>query len=170
MAALPRKLKFMNVFNDGDSYLGQLKTATLPKLTRTMKEWKGGGMDGAVKIDVGQELLEFEATYGGLMIGILRQYGIMNVAGVGLRFVGSYQRPDDGQVDAVEVVIRGQHEEIDMGDAEQGEDTEFKVKTPCAYYKLSINGRTEIEIDLLNMIMVVDGVDRLAAHRAALGV
>ncbi|MGH6997245.1 MAG: phage major tail tube protein, partial [Phenylobacterium sp.] len=81
-----------------------------------------------------------------------------------------YQRPDTGAVDAVEIVMRGQHEEIDMGDAEQGEDADFKVKSPLSYYKYVMNGRTEIEIDLLNMVMVVDGQDRLAVHRAALGV
>lgn len=168
-ATLPRKLKYAAVFNDGDSYLGQSKTITLPKLTRIMKEWRGGGMDGAVKVDQGLGLLELEVTYGGLMLGILRQFGIMNVAGVQLRFMGSYQREDTGEIDAVEVVVRGQHEEIDMGDAEQGEDGDFKTKTPCAYYKLIVNGRTEIEIDLMNMVLEVDGVDRLAAHRANIG-
>jgi hypothetical protein len=69
----------------------------------------------------------------------------------------------------VEIVVRGRHSEIDFGSAKAGEDTEFKVKTACSYYKLSINGATVIEIDLLNMVEVIDGTDRLAAQRRAIG-
>ena len=86
-----------------------------------------------------------------------------------LRFAGAYQRDDTGAVDAVEVVVRGRHEEIDMGDAKPGDDTEFTVKTAVSYYKLSINGVVEIEIDLVNMIEVAGGVDRLAEQRRAIG-
>lgn len=168
--ALPRKLKNMNVFNDGASYLGEAKTVTLPVLTRTMEAWRGGGMDGTVKVDMGQEPIDMESTFGGLMLGILRQYGVTSATGVQLRFAGAYQRDDTGEVDAVEVVVRGRHEEIDMGDATPGEDTEHKVKTTCAYYKLTVNGVDEIEIDLLGMVFKVGGVDRLAEQRAAIGV
>ena len=39
--------------------------------------------------------------------------GIARHDGVMLRFAGAYQRDDTGQVDAVEVVVRGRHEEIE---------------------------------------------------------
>ncbi|MDO0848640.1 phage major tail tube protein, partial [Xanthomonas campestris] len=48
-------------------------------------------------------------------------------------------------------------------------DTEFSVKTSASYYKLMINGSTVIEIDLMNMIEIVNGVDLLAPHRRAIG-
>ena len=57
-----------------------------------------------------------------------------------------------------------------MGAAKAGDDTEFKVKTACSYYKLTINGMVEIEIDLVNMVENVGGVDRLAEQRRAIGV
>jgi len=166
---LPRKLKNMNVFNDGISYIGQAASVTLPTLTRILEEWRGGGMDGAVKIDMGQEPIELEHSYGGFMRGIYAQYGVVGVAGVMIRFAGAYQRDDTGAVDSIEIVIRGRHEEIEGGEAKPGEDTEFNVKTACAYYRLSVNGVPQIEIDLLNMIMIVNGVDRLATQRAAIG-
>jgi P2 family phage contractile tail tube protein len=167
--ALPSKLKHLNVFNAGESYIGQVAELALPKLARLMEKWRGGGMDGGVKVDMGQEDLELEQTYGGLMKTILRQYGVTDVGGVQLRFAGSYQRDDDGTVAAVEIVVRGRHEEIDMGTAKPGDDTSFKVKTACAYYKLTIDGVVEIEIDVLGMVFVVNGVDRLAEHRRAIG-
>ena len=43
------------------------------------------------------------------------------------------------------------------------------MKTACSYYKLTINGATGIEIDLQNMVEIVNGVDRLAEQRRAIG-
>ncbi|MDO4708525.1 MAG: phage major tail tube protein [Pseudomonadota bacterium] len=168
--ALPRKLKNFNVFGDGESYLGQVVEVKLPTLTRSMEDYRGGGMSGPVKIDNGQEAIELEHKYGGLMRPILRQYGITRHDSVMLRFAGAYQRDDTGGVDAVEIVIRGRHSEIDAGTAKAGDDTEFAVKTAVSYYKLTINGVTEIEIDLINMIETVGGIDRLAEQRRAIGV
>ncbi|HZH44267.1 MAG TPA: phage major tail tube protein [Lysobacter sp.] len=167
--SLPRKLKNFNLFNDGDSYLGQVGEVKLPTLSRTMEDYRGGGMSGPVPIDFGQEKIELEWKCGGLMRGVLRQYGVTRHDAVQLRFAGAYQRDDTGAVDAVEIVVRGRHSEIDPGNAKAGEDTEFAVKTACSYYKLVVNGVVEIEIDLVNMVEIVGGVDRLAEQRRAIG-
>lgn len=167
--ALPRKLKNLNLFNDGASYIGQVTELTPPTLSRSMEEYRGGGMSGPVMIDNGQEAIEFEWKCGGLMREPLRQFGATRHDAVQLRFAGAYQRDDSGNVDAVEIVVRGRHQELDFGSAKAGDDTEFSVKTACSYYKLTINGVTEIEIDFVNMIENIGGVDRLAAQRAAIG-
>lgn len=167
--ALPKKLKNLNLFNDGASYLGQVAEVTPPTLSRAMEDYRGGGMSGPVKIDNGQEAIDLEWKAGGIMRDTLRQYGITRHDGVQLRFAGAYQRDDTGAVDAVEIVVRGRHQEISLGSAKAGDDTEFSVKTACSYYKLTINGTVEIEIDLINMIEIVGGVDRLAAQRQAIG-
>ena len=167
--ALPRILTDLMLYNEGQSYMGQVTSVTLPKLTRKTEDWRGAGMSAPVKLDMGLEPLEMEATYGGPMRDILRQFGLVGVAGVYMRFVGFYQQPDTGAQDAIEVIVRGRHDEIDMGEAKPGEAGEFKVKTSLAYYKLVWNGRTEIEIDPLNLVETVNGVDTMAARRAALG-
>lgn len=167
--ALPAKLKLFNIFNDGHSYLGQGTELTLPKLSRKMEEYRGGGMSGPVDIDLGMEKLELEHTYGGFMRQIFEQFGLSKVDGVQLRFAGAYQRDDSDAVDAVEVVVRGRHKEIDPGSAKAGDDTEFKVSSSLSYYKLSLNGVVLVEIDLVNLIENVKGEDRLAAQRKAIG-
>ena len=73
--ALPRKLKNLNLFNDGASYLGQVTEFTPPTLTRSMEDYRGGGMNGAIKIDNGMEAMECEWKCGGLMRDVLRQFG-----------------------------------------------------------------------------------------------
>lgn len=169
--ALPSKLKHMGLFNDGISYIGQVKTVTLPPLARKLESYRGGGMNGPVKIDFGMsdDGIQLEWTLGGIELTVIRQFGITTASGVQLRFAGSYQQDDTGEVVAVEIVVRGRHEEINLGDAEPGEDTEVSVVTTCTYYKLVIAGNTEIEIDLLNFVEIVNGVDRLAEHRKAIG-
>lgn len=167
--ALPRKLKNMNLFNDGVSFVGVASEVVLPKLTRKLEEYRGGGMNGPIDTDLGIEKLEAEHSYGGLVREIFNQFGIARVDGVLLRFAGAYQRDDTGEVDAVEVVMRGRHSEIDPGSSKAGDDTEFKVKSSLSYYKLTINNEVVIEIDILNMIELVNGEDRLADQRAAIG-
>lgn len=170
--AMPRKLKNMNLFNDANSYLGVAKSVTLPKLARKMEGYRGGGMNGPVKADLGMsdDGLQIEWTLGGLDVIAIRQFGATKADGVPLRWAGAYQQDDTGEVVAVEVVARGRHEEIDMGEAAPGEDTEHKIVTTCSYYKLVIDGVEEIEIDLLNFIEKVGGVDLLEAQRKALGI
>ncbi|CAI8943548.1 Phage major tail tube protein [Pseudomonas sp. IT-P2] len=169
--ALPRKLKNLNLFNDANSYVGVVKTVTLPPLGRKMESYRGGGMNGPVKADLGfsDDGIQFEWKTGGLDLISLRQFGAVNASGVALRFSGAFQRDDTGDVSAVEVVMRGRHETIEMGEAQPGEDTEHSITTTCSYYKLVVDNEDIIEVDLLNFIEKVSGVDMLEKQRAALG-
>lgn len=168
--ALPKKLKHMNLFNEGESYMGQCGSVTLPKLTRKLEAWRGAGMDGAAKVDLGMgDDLDLEWTLGGVDLTVLKQYGAVSANGIGLRFAGSYQQDDTGDTIPVEVVVRGRHEEIDMGEAKPGDDTEHKIKTALTYYKLSVDGEEVIEIDTLAMIFTVNGKDMMEAHRRNIG-
>ncbi|WP_110972847.1 phage major tail tube protein [Pseudomonas huaxiensis] len=170
--AIPRKLKNLNLFNDANSYLGISKSVTPPVLGRKMEAYRGGGMNGPVKVDLGfsDDGLQMEWTLGGLDLIALRQFGAVSAAGVMLRFGGAFQSDDTGEYTDVEIVVRGRHETIDMGEATPGEDTEHKITTTCSYYKLTVNGETIIEIDLLNFIENVNGQDMLAEQRRALGI
>jgi len=170
--AMPRKLKNLNLFNDANSYLGVVKTVTLPPLGRKMEGYRGGGMNGPVKADLGfsDDGIQFEWKTGGLDLIALKQFGAVNASGVALRFTGSFQQDDTAEISAVEVVMRGRHENIEMGDAQPGEDTEHSITTTCTYYKLIVDNEEIIEIDLLNFIEVVNGVDMMAEQRRALGI
>ena len=170
--ALPRKLKNMNLFNDGSSYLAVAKSVTLPALGRKMEAYRGGGMNGPVKADLGfsDDGIQLEWKTGGLDLISLRQFGMVKASGVLLRFTGAFQQDDTEEMSSVEVVVRGRHETIEMGDAQPGEDTEHAMTTTCSYYKLIVDGEVIIEIDLLNFVEMVDGVDMLEGQRKALGI
>lgn len=167
--ALPRKLKDFNLFGNGEDWQGQISEITLPKLSRKMEEFSPNGSDGVVEIDFGQEKIELEWTAAGLLESAMDGYA-GTIDGTQLRFVGAYERDDTGDVDAVDIVIRGRHREIDMGTAKKGDNNEIKLVTSCAYYKLSINGKTIYEIDILGRKFFKNGKDILANRRAALGI
>lgn len=168
--AFPRVLKDIMVRNSGLAYVGEAKTLTLPKLARKFESMRMAGMDRGAKVDMGGEDLEIEHTYAAPMRDILRQFGMTDIAGVGLSFVGTYVNDETGAMDVIEVTVRGRHEEIDFGEQKPGEGGDFKVKSALVYYKLDWNGVTEIEADVLNMVEIVGGVDRLADRKAALGI
>jgi P2 family phage contractile tail tube protein len=168
--AMPRKLKNFNVFYNGDNYIGRCAEVELPKLTRKTESLQAGGMNGPVDIDLGMEELKINHTWAGFEAEIYRQFGIPNVDGVLLRFAGAYQRDDTAQVDAVEVVVRGRHKEIDPGSAKAGDDTEQKVESKLSYYKLIVNNEVIVEIDFVNFVEFINGADRVAEFRSAMGI
>lgn len=166
---LPRILKKMMLFNEGAAYLGEVTSVTLPTLSRALEEFRGAGMSGTVNIDMGMEAMEMSFSAPGPLRDVIRQWGVPTIDGVYLRFAGAYQQDDTAAVDTVEVIVRGRFNEIDMGDQSVGEVGEFSPTMQLAYYKLDWNGRTEIEIDPIAGIEIVNGIDRTAALRAAIG-
>ncbi|MGQ7185010.1 phage major tail tube protein [Escherichia sp. HC-CC] len=59
--------------------------------------------------------------------------------------------------------------DIDTGEGKQGEDTESKISVVCTYFRLTMDGKELVEIDTINMIEKVNGVDRLEQHRRNIG-
>lgn len=166
---LPKKLKDFNLFGNGSSWQGLVPSITLPELSRVMEEYRGGGMDGAVELDMGQEVITMEWNAGGIIADLFVNYGTPIHDAELLRFTGSYESDETGETTAVEVVVRGRHKTINMGDAEGGSNNQIQTTTTCSYYKITVGGQEEIEIDLPGMIFRVRGVDRLEQRRANLG-
>lgn len=167
--ALPNILKNFNLYNEGKSFMGVVETIKLPKLARKFEEFRGGGMDGPVSVDLGQEKLEMEFDCGGFVVEFFQQYGNAKASGVMLRFAGAYQRDDTGDVQAVEIVVRGRHQEVDGGDAKVGDKSKTVVKSALTYYKLTVDGKEIVEIDLLGFTFKVEGKDMYEAQRKAIG-
>ena len=169
--ALPKKLKLANLFNEGDSYLGEVADVILPKLGRQFENWRAGGMDGTIKWDKGlsEDAIELTWKVGGLAKQAILQFGAEKIDAYGLRFAGSYQQDDTGKTTAVEIVVRGRHEEIDFGTAKAGDDTETTIKTIWSYYKLTIDGQVAVEIDIPGIKHIVNGTDILEKHRKNIG-
>jgi len=169
--ALPSKLKHVNIFNDSHNWLGLMKSINLSKLNRKIEAYRAGGMVGAVGVDFGlaDDALQVDWSIGGIEPLLYSQLGAAKASAVKLRFMGSAQRDDTGEIDSVEVSMHGRHEYVDTGEIKQGEDSETKIKSWLTYYKLVVNGEVLVEIDVLNFIEIYSGVDSLEQHRKNIG-
>ncbi|HAZ3610484.1 TPA: phage major tail tube protein, partial [Escherichia coli] len=145
-------------FVDGENEVGKVTSVTPPKLTRKTDSYRGGGMMGAVSIDLGLDDSALDASFvmGGAVRALFLKYG-GTIDGTLLRFAGEYYT--DAESDLYEIEMRGRVTEIDMGEAKQGEATSHTYAVKNTYYKLSVNDRPLWEIDLLNHIYRKDGKD-----------
>lgn len=169
---LPSILKNMNMFYNGSSFAGMVPEITIPSIARKMENYRGGGMDGTVAIDLGMadDPISFEWKPGGLIDAVYDGFGAVTIDSEMIRWVGGYQDDGTGQIKAVEITVRGRHSTIEDGTQKPGEIGDRTVTTLCSFYQMTIDGREKIYIDVPNMVCRVNGIDRLAQMRAVLGI
>ena len=166
---LPEILKKFDMFVDGGSFLGRVDEVTLPKIEKKMEEFQAAGMLGDVDIDMGYSKMTMGFTCRENTPAIFKLLGQVDMAGVGLRFVGAYRADGPGSpVVKQEIIARGRLATLDLGTANQKNLTELKPEFSLTYFKFVRNGETIIELDFINMIENVGGVDLYKDIRAAL--
>ena len=162
-------LKNVKLLVDGRGYAGQVAEVNLPKLNIKMEEHRDGGMDAPAEVDMGMEKLEADFSTSNIDAELLRSWGLAPGNLVPLTVRGALES-EDGTVSPVTCQLRGQVKGIDHGTWKTGEKVPLKVMMAVRYYKYQHDGEDLIEIDVDNMIRMVNGVDRLAEQRAALGI
>ena len=169
--ALPSKLKNFNIFVDGKSMIGVASEVTPPKLTHKIVDYRGGGMLASVGVDLGfdDSALDMEITVGGLSLELLKKMYVPTADGMQLRFTGAYQDETSTGYTTCEIQTRGRFTGTDLGTAKVGEDTSHKYTLKNTYVKITVGMQVILEVDALNMILVVDGIDRGAELRKAMG-
>jgi len=166
---LPNIVRKMNLFVDGRGHAGQLDEVTPPKLTLKTEDYRPGGLDAPIEMDMGMEKLEIGFVLSGANVAIFRSFGILGSDGLPMTIRGGLQRQGSAEVQAVVFTLRGMFREIDLGTWKPGERNTMTVAGGLTYYKVTIGGDEVIEIDLLNVIRKIDGVDHMAALRASIG-
>jgi P2 family phage contractile tail tube protein len=165
---MPKILKNFNLFVDGRGYAGRAEEVSPPKLTIKTEELRAGGMDAPAAIDMGMDKLEAGFSLVEYDPELLKQFGLVSGNGVQLTLRGALV--DDTTATPMVIGLRGMFTEVDMGKFKAGDKATMQCNVACRYYSLEIDGRKLIEIDVDNMTRVIDGVDKLAEIRAALGI
>jgi len=166
---IPQVLTNFTLFLAGKGYAGKVSKVTLPKLKRKTEAHRGGGTDAEVDHPMGLEKLEASFSLIGVDRDSLAFFGIASAGAFNGTFRGAFT-DTKGAVVAAVATFRGLLVEVDMGEWEAGKKGETKYSASLDYYKLEVAGRVVFEIDPLANIRIVDGVDELAAERAALGI
>lgn len=165
----PAKLKNFNSSVDGISWAGKVDEITLPPLKKKVEAFRHGGMLAEVDAEMGLEKMEATIKAAGFVLGGLSSFGRVGVSGSMLRFNGAYQEDGAGAVMAAELILRGMFTEWDPGSAKMADKTEHQLKMTVSYLKWSVSGLPLVEIDVVNCVWIQDGIDRMAAIRAAMG-
>jgi P2 family phage contractile tail tube protein len=165
---LPKILKNFNAFVDGKGFAGKIEEIVLPKLTLKTEEFRAGGMDVPVEIDLGMEKMEAELTFAEYDPALFKLFGITGNSGVSFTLRGGLQGASEAE--SVVINLRGIIKELDAGAWKAGEKSSLKCIVATHYYKLAIDGHELVEIDAENMIRKINGVDQLTSLRSAIGI
>ncbi|MBP2227540.1 P2 family phage contractile tail tube protein [Azospirillum agricola] len=166
---LPRVLKNLNLFIDGSGYAGRVESVVLPKLSLKTEEYRAGGMDLPVEVDVGMAKLEASLVLSDFDPALFASFGLLDLVGIPVTIRGAFQAQGNAEVTSVVVNLRGGWREMDVGTWKAGEKSTLTLAVAAHYYKLTVNGEELVEIDAINMVRSIGGVDLLAAQRVAVG-
>lgn len=162
-------LKNMALYVDGRGYAGNVETLTLPKLTMKTEEFRNGGMDAPIEVELGMEKLECEFTLTRFDREVLSLFGLAQGQQIPLTIRGAIESDDGAQLSVV-VNLQGFVREVDYGSWQPGEKATLKMMIALRYYKLTHGPNVVHEIDVPNMVRTINGVDQLAITRTALGI
>jgi P2 family phage contractile tail tube protein len=161
-------LKNWNFFVDGLGAIGELVSYTPPNLTVTLDDYRAGGLDAPVPIDMGLEALECSWALGSYNPDMMRAWGQLPAT---TRFTARGALVGLNGEPAVPVVhtMQGKVTGLEQAEWTGGARSDVRFTARLVYYRLEHGGAVIHEIDVLSGVRIVNGVDQLAGVRAAIG-
>jgi len=169
---LPERLTGFRAYLDGSIDMKGTVDIELPKFENMKETVKGAGMAG-----------EYDSPtlghFGAMQVGITWRTIEKNVVSLmrqqaqRLDLRGGFQDYDSGTggyvIRPVKIVVQGIPVSTELGKFEVGATSGSKSTLEVLYIKISIAGNVVVELDKLNYICIIDGVDYLKDIRKALG-
>lgn len=169
MAQTPRMLKnFTSVIN-GRGLAGKIDELTLPEISLKTEEYRAGGMDGPIEVDMGMEAMTLKLTISDPDAAILGLVGNANSNSARVTLSGSFVRDSDSERVSVVAEVSGRFKKGTPSSWKPGDKANFEYEAGLNYYRLTIGGVEVYEIDIENMVRRIGGVDQLAGIRADIG-
>lgn len=168
MAVADLILKNFNLFVDGKGYAGEAENFEPPTLGLVGEDFRAGGMDSSVFVEMGQEKLEASFNLCGYDSGVLALWGVGPQQVI--QFVGRGALESlDGKVTPVNITLNGTVKTMKPDQWEGGKKAGLKFELALRSYTYTQAGKVIHDIDIVNFRRVVNGTDRLAPQRAAIG-
>lgn len=162
-------LKYLNLFVDGRGHAGKIEEYSPPDLSIATEEFRGGGMDAPIDIDMGQEKMTCSFVLTSYDRDVLSLWGVKSGAPVQLTARGSLESLD-GAATAVIHNMTGKLISVARGTWGSGNKPSLTIGMSLRYYREVHGGVVVNELDAVNMVRIANGVDQLAAHRANIGI
>lgn len=165
------KLINYEVFLGGKRKLG-MADITLPKIKYLTNIMKGAGIGGDIDMPTLGMTSDMDLTIKWRTINT-DVAELFAPRAHDLVFRGANQHYDaaTGELvtDSIRINVRVLPKEMDVGKLDPASQTDSTNQMSVLYFQEKINDKKKIEIDKLNYIFCVDGVDYFAPVRAALG-
>lgn len=160
-----------NVYVDGNNYAGQASEVELPNVPFKTVDHTGLGMIGTTELFSGIDKMEMNIKWNSFYPDALK--AIANpTKNIKMQIRSSLEVWEDGgrtQEQPVVVFVTANSKQFPGGTFKGQEKFEPAGTFVVTYYKLVINGVDIVEIDVLNNIFKVAGVDIMRNYRANLG-
>lgn len=165
---IPTLLNNFNTYAGGKKYVGVSSETTLPTFESLTETLEGAGIAGDIEEAVvgcfGS--LESETSFqniGEEYFHFLAQSNAVTYRG-SMQVLNTATQTNDFR--SVTVITKGRVKSFELGTLKRGGKGEPKVVRELTYVKVVISGTTVLELDKLNMIWKVGGVDLLQKVRS----
>jgi P2 family phage contractile tail tube protein len=153
---------------DGRGKAGNTENTKLPTLELKTEEFRAGGMDAPVDIEMGMNKLEASFTLTQFSQDVLNLWGLKTGISTPLTLRAAAES-EFGGVTPIEARLWGKVIKLDPSEFKAGESTKLELMMNVSRYELRIGGDLVHLIDIPNYIRIINGFDQLAATRLALG-
>ena len=162
---VPEIINDYNTYLDGDKMIGVAASVTLPTLKQKTNTVSGAGINGEIEsVSVGQfESMEQEIDFNVLYSSAMDMLSPLSVVNLTLRAAQQvYDKTGGYAFKGLRVVEMGRVKTFNPGKVEKGEGMEAKVTLELTYLLVENDGSPLLEVDKLNGVYKVNGVDMLA--------
>lgn len=160
-----------NVYLNGENWLGRCEEATLPDVKQKETEHKGLGMVGTIMLPAGLEAMTAKLKMASFYPEIGAQAGNPNVgASVQVRAnLETWEGETLTNQSALVAFLTGRFTNFPFGTIKTRDNADFELNMTVTHAKLTVDGVPLYEVDVMNNIWIVNGVDLLAAYRLNIG-
>ena len=156
------------VYADGYGKLGEGENCKLPTMEINSEEFRGGGMDTPVKVDLGTNAFTLEFKLSSFDPQVYNLWGLYPGQDKQYTIRGSLAHMAGSPFAAV-AACRGNLQKVEADNFEPAKKILHTFTCELTYYKLTIGEQLIYDIDIENGKRVVGGVDQLLNDRVALG-
>lgn len=160
-----------NVYLDGDSFLGRCEEVTAPDVKVKMADHKGLGMYGTLELPAGVDKIEAKFKWASIYPEVAAKVADpFKVVAVQVRgSIAVYNAQGRESEKPCVAHFRGVFKNLALGSYKQHDNVETSSDMTVYYAKWTVDGVDVIEVDVLENILKVNGVDALADYRANIG-
>lgn len=162
-------LKNWAIWVDGVGKAGNAKEYTPPVLEQNTYDFQAGDMDMPIPVDDGMAVMETSFTLYGFDPLVLPLFGFRSGTRTAVSVRSTYTDLDGNAYDVVEE-LGGMITKIERDTQDTGSQREkgMKVTMKLDYYKVVRSGVVLVEIDPINHVRKLGGIDVLEGIRAAM--